>query len=207
MILIPSILTNNFDEFKSLAGLALDSKKFERIQADFIGEPFGEQTVSIKSTYPSDFKPMLFDAHLMTGKQNIGADVREAKIAGYDRIIGQIESIDNQMEFLNRVLKNEEGRYKVGIGIDLDTDVSCIDASMHRALDVILVMSVKAGRGGQKFEILVMEKIKKLNEIRIANNYPFKICVDGGVEKEMLPELENIGADEVVVGVKRLLQW
>ena len=52
-----------------------------------------------------------------------------------------------------------------------------------------------------------MGKVSNLSYLRNLGNLKFKICVDGGVEQEMLPELEKAGADEVAVGVKRAIQW
>jgi ribulose-phosphate 3-epimerase len=72
------------------------------------------------------------------------------------------------------------------------------------SLDVILLMGYPAGVGGQKFDDKVLEKIKRLKEMREADTTPFKICVDGGVDFDNIKRVKMAGADEVVIG-KRLI--
>ena len=73
--------------------------------------------------------------------------------------------------------------------------------------DGLLEVELEPGFGGQPFNPEVIDKIKQLNSLRIQSKFKYRICVDGGVEKEHLNELEKAGADEVAVGVKRVLEW
>lgn len=196
MLIIAAILTNDVSELDNLLREIRDSKKFERVQIDFVDKAFGNQTLAVPQTYPPDFKPLLFDAHLMTSKETISNDVFEARLVGFHRIIAQVESIGNQRDFLLWT----EG-YKRGLAIDLETNVSCIDASIYRALDLVLLMAAPAGQGGQKFDEKVLSKIEMVKKRGV------RVCVDGGVEQEHLPVLEKMGVDEVAVGAKRVLEW
>lgn len=196
MQIIPAILTDKHSELIKLIKQIEQSKKFSRVQIDFVDKTFGNQTLVVPQTYPPDFKPLLFDAHLMTSKETIGNDVLEARLVGFNRVIAQVESIEDQGKFLLWT----EG-YKRGLAIDLDTDVSYIDASIYRALDLVLLMAVPAGQGEQRFDERVLDKIKKIT------GWGVKICVDGGVEQKHLPILEKLGVDEVAVGARRVLEW
>ena len=67
-------------------------------------------------------------------------------------------------------------------------------------LDLILIMSVEPGKGGQKFIPNSIEKIEYLNKKRIENNYNYLIEVDGGINKETAKTVMLAGCDVIVVG-------
>ena len=67
-------------------------------------------------------------------------------------------------------------------------------------VDIVLVMSVNPGYGGQKFIDNSVDKISLLNAIRKDNNYNFKISVDGGVNESNAEILKKNGADIIVTG-------
>lgn len=81
---------------------------------------------------------------------------------------------------------------KVGISINPDTDITQIEDYLP-LVDLVLVMSVKPGKGGQKF-IDIEEKIKALK----SKNYNYVIEVDGGINNETIKKCK--GADIIVVG-------
>jgi ribulose-phosphate 3-epimerase len=108
----------------------------------------------------------------------------------------------SQTEFVERV--QGEG-LRVGVGIDLDTPVNKVEQSLFGLVDVILVMSVKAGFGGQEFDKSALSKIEELVNIRTEQKSAFRICVDGGVKEEVMKEVSLAGADEVSIG-RRLFQ-
>ena len=104
---------------------------------------------------------------------------------------------DNQLDFIGKV--QETGLY-VGLALDLDTPVSKIDPVILTNLDVVLIMSVKAGFGGQEFDKQVLQKIKELDEIRARDATPFKIQDDGGITLASVYNVHKAGADEVSIG-------
>lgn len=67
-------------------------------------------------------------------------------------------------------------------------------------LDMVLVMSVNPGFGGQKFIPQTLEKIKKLDKIRRDQNLDFKIEVDGGIDLDNVQQICGAGADIIVAG-------
>jgi len=135
------------------------------------------------------------DVHLMV-KEPVDWVEKSVRAMG-DRIIGQVEMMSNQAEFIGKV---QETGHQVGLALDLDTPVSVLDETLFTLVDVILLMSVKAGFGGQKFSELAIEKIRELAEIREKDKTNFKICVDGGIEEENIKQIADTGADEVAVG-------
>jgi ribulose-phosphate 3-epimerase len=116
-----------------------------------------------------------------------------------ERIIGQIEMMKNQVEFVGKVT---ETGLKVGLAIDIDTPVSKLDPVILTNLDVVLVMSVPAGFGGQKFNQKVLDKVKKLDEIRARDDTPYVICDDGGITFDNIDDARVSGVDEVSIGRK-----
>jgi ribulose-phosphate 3-epimerase len=193
---IPSILTANILEVKEKIERAEGTCK--RVQIDIVDGVFnGNKTIdpSAVETIENDLN---LDFHLMT-KEPVDW-VERAVRGGAERIIGQIEKMTDQLVFVGKV---QEVGSLVGLAIDLDTPVSHLDQAILNNLDVILVMSVKAGLGGQRFDDQAIAKIKELVEIRAKDVTPYRICVDGGILPVKVKELASLGVDEIVVG-KRL---
>lgn len=90
-------------------------------------------------------------------------------------------------------------KVKVGISIKPDTDVSVLD-DLLKYLDVVLIMSVEPGKGGQKFIYESLEKIKYLDDLRKEKGYNYLIEVDGGINIETAKLVKAVGCDVVVVG-------
>lgn len=85
---------------------------------------------------------------------------------------------------------------KVGIALNPNTDIDFLKPYLS-FVDLVLVMSVEAGCGGQRF-IDITDKIQKLKDIRDENSYSYIIEVDGGIKDENIALLKD--ADMVVVG-------
>lgn len=199
MEIIPAILTNSPSELANLIKAA--ENKTKRIQIDIIDEDFAINKTIDPAILTDIDTDLLLDFHLMT-KEPIDW-VEKCVTTGADRIIGQIEKMTNQLEFVDKV-----GRIgaKVGLALDLSTPISAITSQTFSSIDVILIMSVPAGFAGQKFDSQVFDKLKDLNKIRQKGNFNFRICVDGGVTKDLIPDLEKTGVNEVAVGIKRFLK-
>ena len=97
--------------------------------------------------------------------------------AGADIITIHPEATDNLVKSIEHI-KNL-GK-KVGVSLNPDTEISVIEKLLER-IDLVLVMSVYPGFGGQKFISEVIPKIKKLSEIKNTKNLNFDIEVDGGI--------------------------
>lgn len=169
-----------------------ETGEYERIQVDFVdGEYSNNLTIRPGDVLVSEFEGLKFDAHLMLVQKNILGWTNEAEISGFQRIISQVESISDPESF-------------TALALDMHSPVAAIEPYLAK-LELVVVMAVEPGFGGQKFGDETIEKIKNLNSLRTQSSLKFRICVDGGVQKEHLAVLQAAGADEAAVGVKRLL--
>jgi ribulose-phosphate 3-epimerase len=196
--IIPSILTNDPDEAKEL--IARCEGIVDRISIDIIDGKFADNKTIDPSAIEDIDTVLKIDYQLMVYEP---VNWIERCIRGQaDRIIGHIEQMSDQVEFVGKV--QETGLY-VGLALDIATSVAKIDPTILTNLDVVLVMSVKAGFGGQEFDRRALNKIRELDEIRVRDATPFKIQVDGGVTLDSIYNVHRIGADEVSIG-RRLFE-
>lgn len=196
--IIPSILTNNPDEAKEL--ISRCEGVVDRISIDIIDGKFAMNKTIDPSAIADIDTTLKIDYQLMVYEP---VNWIERCIRGQaDRIIGHIEQMSDQVEFVGRV--QEAGLY-VGLGLDIETSVAKIEPTILTNLDVVLVMSVQAGFGGQEFDERALGKIKELDEIRVRDDTPYKIQDDGGVTLSSIYNVHRIGADEVSIG-RRLFE-
>ena len=191
--IIPSILTSNPEEAKEL--ITRCEGVVDRVSIDIVDGKFAKNKTIDPSALSDIDTTLKIDYQLMVHEP---VNWIERCIRGQgDRIIGHIENMSDQLEFLGKV--QEAGLY-IGLALDLKTDVSEIDPAILTNLDVVLVMSVPAGFGGQEFDKSVLHKVKKLDKNRIRDKTPFRIQIDGGVKLENISEIQSVGVDEVSVG-------
>jgi ribulose-phosphate 3-epimerase len=88
---------------------------------------------------------------------------------------------------------------KAGVALNPHTPISVLE-EIATDLDLVLIMSVNPGFGGQKFIQNSVEKVKKLVELRRDKNAQFIIEIDGGVNLETGKQLADAGADALVAG-------
>lgn len=201
--IIPAILTDNIGDLTSKVkrindASYLDGVNVRKIQIDVIDGVFVDNRTVDPANMVGLETDLGLDFHLMVKEP--ANWVEKCANAGADRIIGQIEMMENQVEFVGKV--QETGLY-VGLAVDLETPISKLDPTILSNVDMVLLMAVKAGWGGQKFDARVLDKIAELDEIRVRDKTPFKICVDGGETEDVIDDTRYAGADEVVIG-KRL---
>lgn len=101
---------------------------------------------------------------------------------------------------VNRVIQViKQNGVKAGISLNPHTPVHLLEGILPD-VDVVLIMSVNPGFGGQKFIHSSLDKIRKLNQMRYAAGAGFLIEVDGGVDEENAPLLIDCGVDILVAG-------
>ena len=105
-----------------------------------------------------------------------------------------LEAIDNQREVINFL---KQYNIKVGISIKPKTNIETLLPYLP-LIDLILIMSVEPGYGGQEFIMETTSKIDNLKYLRDQNNYNYIIQVDGGINNKTIKYCQN--ADIVVVG-------
>jgi len=197
MQIIPSILTNDPQELKNLINLA--EGRVDRVHVDIIDGKFADNKTIIPEALKYIETNLKLDFHLMV-EEPVNW-VEKCVHVGADRIFGQVEKMTNQDEFVQKVVGTGTS---VGLAMDLGTDPSALNSRLLLDVDAVLVMSVKAGFGGQDFEPLILSKIKALSNLKKEDPSPFRICVDGGITLSSVKSLIDAGADEISIG-RRLL--
>ena len=137
-------------------------------------------------------KPL--DIHLMVENNSFFADLflpLKPKFLTF-----HIEEEKHPMRLIDHIRKNGVGP---GIVLNPHTPVSAIEYIIDE-VDMVLLMSVNPGFGGQKFMPVVLEKTRALRELIERKNAKCLIEVDGGVNGLNAPDLEEAGADILVAG-------
>ncbi len=132
------------------------------------------------------------DVHLMV--YDVINYVNEFSFINPEYITFHVEAIDNVKETISYI---KSLGIKVGISIKPNTKVSEIYEYLP-LIDLVLVMSVEPGLGGQEFIESSKEKIDELKDFKINNNLNYLISVDGGINDETVNLAKN--ADMVVAG-------
>ena len=113
-------------------------------------------------------------------------------------IVFHYEAVEeNEIDKLIKHIKNNN--VDVGIAIKPDTCQDVLKPFLSQ-LDLVLVMSVEAGFGGQTFNHSAIEKISKLAKLREENNYHYLIEVDGGINESTAKLCRQAGVDVLVAG-------
>lgn len=103
-------------------------------------------------------------------------------------------------EPLELIKKARQHFPSVGLSVKPATPVEAIDEEVWKAVDLVLIMSVEPGFGGQKFMPHALEKIQRMKHYRQQKNLNFAIQVDGGINSETAPKALAAGADNLVAG-------
>lgn len=193
MIVSPSFLSSDFSKLKEEI-LSINNAKwlhFDVMDGLFVeNKTYDHKLVKEIKEYSNQF----FDVHLMIEKPEMHID-KYVK-SGADLITFHYEATSKPEDLIKKI---KDKNVKAGISIKPDTPVFLLDQFLNE-LDLILIMSVEPGKGGQKFIPNSIEKIEYLNKKRIENNYNYLIEVDGGINKETAKTVMLAGCDVIVVG-------
>ena len=137
---------------------------------------------------------ILFDVHLMISP--VHKYIEAYSDAGADIITIHPEATDN---LKSSILKIKELNKKVGVSLNPETKIDLILDNLEQ-IDLVLIMSVNPGFGGQKFMPEVLEKIKKLKKIQEQKKIDFDIEIDGGINFENSKIAIEAGANILVSG-------
>ena len=113
-----------------------------------------------------------------------------------DYLCFHIEASSNPLETIKKI---KDANLKCGISIKPKTNVDTIK-ELVPYLDLVLVMSVEPGFGGQKFMEDMLDKVKLLKQLRELNNYHYLIEIDGGINNITSLLAKKAGCDIIVVG-------
>lgn len=193
MICSPSFLSSDFTKLKDEI-ISVNNAKwlhFDVMDGKFVSnKTYDHLMVKEVKEYSNQF----FDVHLMIEEPEQYID--EYVKAGADLITFHYEATNNPLDLI-RVIK-KTGK-KAGISIKPETNIEVLDYLL-KELDLILIMSVEPGKGGQKFLPNSIDKISYLNKKRLENKYDYLIEVDGGINFETAKTVRESGCDVIVVG-------
>ena len=137
---------------------------------------------------------MIFDVHLMISP--VHKDIEAYADAGADIITIHPEATD---DLNSSILKIKELNKKVGVSLNPETKIDTIIEHLKK-IDLVLIMSVNPGFVGQKFMPEVLEKVRKLNDIREKQELNFDIEIDGGINFDNSKTAIEAGANILVSG-------
>ena len=195
MELTPAVLVDQKEKINQL--LKNIKNIIPRVQIDILDGKFADnKTISIKELQEIKIlQSFAVDLHLMVQEPlHLFKEIEKIPV---NNLVTQIEPLKDQEEFVNRAIKK---KLKPGLAIDLNTPVKKLNKKLFTHLGQVLLMSVKAGFGGQEFNPKVYRKIVFLNKLKKEQNVNFEICVDGGINYKRAKKCFKKGANVVAVG-------
>ncbi len=204
-ILAPSLLSADFNNLES-AIKHIENNNGNAVHIDvmdgqFVPEiTYGQPVVRAlrKST------KLPFDVHLMV--KNPENQINSFADAGADWITFHYEATAHSHRLIQMI--HERG-LKAGISICPATPVVVL-SELLSCVDIILIMTVNPGWGGQKIIPSCVEKVRELAKLRNENGYNYQISVDGGINEKTLSSVVEAGANIIVSGsafFNNTLKW
>ncbi len=191
----PSILSADFtklgNEIKRLEDGGADLIHVDVMDGHFVPNlTIGPPVIKALRSYST----LPFDVHLMITP--VHKYIEDYARAGADIITIHPETTDNLESSINLIKKLNK---KIGLSLNPDTPIDTIKKNLS-SIDLVLIMSVYPGFGGQKFIPEVVNKIKELKNIKKKQNIEFDIEVDGGINFDNSKLVIAAGANILVSG-------
>ena len=191
----PSILSADFsqlgNEIKKLSEAGADMIHVDVMDGHFVPNlTIGPPVIKDLKKYSS----IPFDVHLMISPVHQYIDAYAE--AGADIITIHPEATNDLQSSINKISKLSK---KVGVSLNPGSKINLIEKNLDQ-IDLVLIMSVNPGFGGQKFMPEVLDKIKNLVRIRKERNLNFDIEIDGGINFDNCKLAIEAGANIIVSG-------
>jgi len=191
----PSILSADFSKLGEEI-MALEKAGADYIHIDVMDGHF-VPNITIGPEVIKRLRPITklpFDVHLMISPVN--NFIKDFADAGADIITFHPEATENISETINLIKKLDK---KVGISLKPKSQINLIEDYLSQ-IDLILIMSVEPGFGGQKFMPEVLDKMKKLRDLVNEKKLNVDIEIDGGINFDNSKKAKDYGANILVSG-------
>ena len=191
----PSILSADFsqlgNEIKKLSEAGADMIHVDVMDGHFVPNlTIGPPVIKDLKKYSS----IPFDVHLMISP--VHQYIEAYAEAGADIITIHPEATNDLQSSIDKINKLNK---KVGVSLNPDSKINLIEKNLDQ-IDLVLIMSVNPGFGGQKFMPEVLDKIKNLVRFRKERNLNFDIEIDGGINFDNCKLAIEAGANIIVSG-------
>jgi len=195
IIISPSLLAadmgNLEQELKTVESCGIDSLHIDVMDGTFVPNiAFGPDQVNMLRPISN----MHFDVHMMV--QNPDRFISSFVDAGADCITVHAEACTHLHRSI-QVIKSFG--MKAGVALNPATPIGVL-SYVYEMLDLVLIMTVNPGYGGQKNIAAMNQKIKELADMKRAGGYSFEIQVDGGINLSNIRDVIHAGATNIVIG-------
>ncbi|MBP5402305.1 MAG: ribulose-phosphate 3-epimerase [Treponema sp.] len=194
-ILAPSLLSADFADLGKAIKM-IEEKNAGLVHIDVMDGSFVPE-ISYGQPVVKSLRPLTdipFDVHLMVN--NPERQIKSFAESGADYITFHYEAAEDCDKVIDQIHALNK---KAGISIKPATSVSEIENYLSK-VELVLVMTVEPGFGGQKIIMECVDKVKELVKLRSQKNLNFKISVDGGVNENTIQNVIEAGTDVIVSG-------
>ena len=183
-------MSSQIDYLQKVSNFGADMYHLDVMDGNYV------KSQTIDYTYLEQLKEkssLLFDTHLMIVNPEKYVDKYIKN--GADIITVHYETFSNEDKLIKVLKRIKKNKKMAGLAIDIDTKVEAIDRFL-KLIDMVVILCVKAGKGGQEFNKSALDKIKHVRML----NPDILIEVDGGIDPTTAAQCVKAGADILVSG-------